>query len=209
MSGSFFLNAGVLFKTAVTAYERTKTAPSDTAGGQNDALVAILFSAATLEALIMEVALLAEISTGPPASDRIIALAGILDEAEKSRGSPKLKYLIAKAILSGKPYNKGEAPYQDFSTLFSLRDSIIHLKPEGIAKPPAVLEQLRSSGVCAPQKPNETESWLDQISTRAAARWACNVVASMVASLKEALGADAEKMPVAGFFFGSRFERVQ
>ena len=60
MKGEYLLNAGVLFGVARSAYERTKCAPSETACGQNDALVAIVFSAATLEAFVMELALMAK-----------------------------------------------------------------------------------------------------------------------------------------------------
>lgn len=205
MDGAYYLNAGVLFKVAVTAYERTAAVPSERSGDQNDALVAILFSAATLEAMAMELALLAERQTHLTPNSTLESLSAILKETEDARGSTRLKFLLAKAILTGATYVKGELPYQDFDTLLALRDSIVHLKPESMANPIRVLKGLRAKEICAEKVPNQLTSWLSDIGTRAVARWACNVVANMVDSLRiPAL----ERSPLLGSYIGGRFSHV-
>jgi hypothetical protein len=209
MNGGYFFNSGILFKIAVSAYERTKSALSDSTDGQNDALVAILFSAAALEASIMDLALIAAGDSQIFGRTDLQALADILDETESSRGSIRLKFLLAKSILSGKPYEKGSLPYQDFDTLFTLRDAIIHMKPEKITgEPHKIIQRLQAKNLCEPQDPHLTGSWLGQVSTRAVARWACNVVVDMVQSLHGYLRGDGTVTPSISSFMSSRFTRV-
>ena len=195
----YFYNAGVLYRVAKCAYERTESARSDTGRSQNDALTALLFSAATLEAFIAELANVAKKVAGfDPTSSRTLlaALAEVLDEIERSRGSVRLKYLMARAILSGQAYEKGQKPYQDFDLLFTIRDAILHHKPEEITpEPHRIIAGLSSRGLCERSEPHVKRSWLDQIRTRAVARWACNVVRDMVASIREGLPKDADKKP--------------
>lgn len=210
MNGGYFLNSGILFSVAVSAFDRLKSAPADKTGGQNDALVAILFAAATLEAFVMELALMAESDSALFGHKPLQSVAAVLDEIEHSRGSVRLKFLLAKVILGGETYDKGARPYQDFDTLFAMRDAIIHMKPEKITgEPHKILRRLRAKDLCEDTEPGVTASWLGQISTRAVARWACNVVVEMVESLKACLPAESEKTPLFSFFLGNGFKRVE
>jgi len=193
VEGGYFCNSGILYRMAIRAYNQTEDAPSDTVSGQDDALTAVLFAAATLEAFIVEFSFFAEIGTQlSNVSSSAASLADMLNEAESSRGSVRLKYLIAKSILSGKPYDKGRTPYQDFDLLFTIRDAILHHKPEKIRESPhKIVAALMTRHLCERAKAKTT--WLHQITTRAVAKWACNVVRDMVASLTEHIPDDAEK----------------
>jgi len=195
VEGSYFLSSGVLYMVAKKAYDRTKSAPSDSARNQDDALTALLFSAATLEAFIAELAFYAQSSMRfCPTPSPVQALASVLKEVEASRGSVRLKYLVAKAILSGDTYDKGTQPYQDFDLLFTIRDAIVHMKPERINQEPhKIVAALSARGLCDPEDPHAKSSWLHQITTRAVARWACNVVRDMVNSVRECFPDGAEK----------------
>jgi hypothetical protein len=136
----YMFSSGVLFQVARTAYDRMSSAASDREGKQNDALVALLFSAATLESLVMELALLAGIiGEEPPLS----SAAAIITEAEKAHGSAQLKFLLAKLALTGETYDKGAPPYQDFALLFDIRNAIVHLKPEVWSPPTSWLRGCR------------------------------------------------------------------
>jgi hypothetical protein len=209
MKGGYFLNSGILFSVAVSAYDRLKSAPMDKTGGQNDALVAILFSAATLEAFVMELALMAESDSVLFGHKPLRSVAAVLDETENSRGSIRLKFLLARVVLGGVTYDKGSQPYQDFDTLFAMRDAVIHMKPEKItAEPHKILQRLQAKDLCEDAEPGVTASWLGQISTRAVARWACNVVVDMVESLRACLPAEFQKTPLFSSFLSSRYNRV-
>jgi len=141
------------------------------------------------------------------------ALADILDKAEDSRGSVRLKFLLTKAILPGEPYDKGALPYQDFDRLFSLRNLIVHLKPEKIKPTPAkVADALAQKSLCEHEKPNVKSSWLDRIATRAVAKWTCNVVAKMVGALRKEFPVDDSPRPPTLFhteIWSSGFERIE
>ena len=193
MEGAYFLNASVLYSIATEAYNRIRIEKSSTdlanrSRAMHDVMISLLFSAATLEALIMELALNAEVDSQQGHQTELPQhqLAPILKEAENSYCSVRLKYLLTKSILSGKPYDKGRQPYQDFELLFSIRDTIVHMKPERIGKEPhKIVQALSSKGLCDREKKGIRAPWIFQIATKSVARWACNVVCDMVDSLKE------------------------
>jgi len=103
-----------------------------------DAIPAILLSAAAAEAFINELAewLAMERDFFKAAAEKcqlrmhdgLRSLADVLQEVEKSRGSLELKYLMASHVLSGKCFEKGAPPFDDFATLVKLRNDLMHLK---------------------------------------------------------------------------------
>ena len=182
-------SSGVLFKLARTAYERTVNEKGELDGGQMDALVSVVFSVCTLEALAMDLQLYAT-PFGPEAvvPHSIRELADILDEAEESKGSVTLKYLLAKAVLPGEPFDKGAKPFQDFALLVRLRNDVVHMKPHVIKEEPTkIVAQLAQRDLCHPWDHMQVSSWVASVSTRAIARWACNVVVDMVEVIGKAI----------------------
>ncbi len=190
-----FINSGVLFSTAQDAVTRalaaTKNAKSP---GTNDPLVAVIFAAATAEAFINEIG---ELASHPPIPgqlhpDEVSSCAVELAKVEDSRGTTQEKYLSAKAAFTGETYDKGSQPYQDFSLLFDLRNSLMHLKFDRIksvkvneadVQHPPVIERLRSKNVLAACDSDTITSWVTLICTPAVAEWACNACVAMVRSL--------------------------
>ena len=51
---------------------------------------------------------------------RVVSLAEVLSEAEHSRASTRLKYLLVGSVLKGKPFPKGVQPWQGVDVLESL-----------------------------------------------------------------------------------------
>ena len=128
------LSAARLFLVAKKACERLNTIPSSTTGGQDDSLIAIVFSAASIEAFFNELPeLLSEFPDpqGSTEAEKIGSYVGLADEVEANKGSVKLKYLLAYSVLSGQQCNKGGNPYQDFSLLVDARNRLMHAKPGG------------------------------------------------------------------------------
>lgn len=213
VGGGYFGSSSILFGIARAAYERTGVASSERIGGQNDALVAIIFSAATLEAVVMEMALFAEAATNLSSTPSFIHdVANAIHEDENSHYSARRKYITAKTILPGESYDKGAQPFQDLDLLFSLRDHIIHLKPEKITQEPhKLVRRLRAMRLCVDEEPHVRSSWLSQVCTRGVARWACNVVARMAASICESLSQGEENVAAGTEFVTlamSRFSRI-
>jgi hypothetical protein len=197
MVGIIF-NAGPLFSIAKNAYETTKGTGSDRSSDHDEALVAIVFAAASLEAFINEAAELASIIDVPgevtPTS--VKTFASTAEEVGTGRGSIRLKFLLAKAAFQGETYDKGTQPYQDFNSLVDLRNALVHLKPRDkiiiqdgtlSVEVPSVINGLRSRKILAEFGPKSFVTWTALISTRAVARWACNTAAAMVHSVLDIL----------------------
>jgi len=118
-------NAPTIFSIAAAAAKGISAPPRE--GGQPAALVSIVFAAASLEALLNESAYLAEQQeAAEPAV--VTAFAQVMDEAEESKAQIQSKFQLAYLVLTGKPYDKGTAPYQDFSLLIAARNALLHFK---------------------------------------------------------------------------------
>jgi hypothetical protein len=203
MSG-MFINSGHLFGIAKQAYERAKAgAKHDRSHDSNEPLISIVFAAAAGEAFINEIGELASQPTGffpelGSEPDQVQSLAGLLSEVEDARGSTNLKYLIGKLALSGRTFDKGANPYQDFAILMDLRNSLMHLKFDRVESVrinevrihyPSVVAKLRSRSVLAlfEDDDNAIASWVLRVSTPAVARWACNATARIVKDIVESM----------------------
>ncbi len=222
----FFLNSPILFDLAKDAYLRAlRGSTNDTSPDTNDPLVSIVLAAASCEAFIQEIAEMASseaadmaygggvqrISQDPP---QISAFADVAAEIDLSHGPTTLKFLLAKLIFSGKAFDKGALPYQDFELLLALRNSVMHLKFDRISITPVrvqfppIITRLRSKNILATLPENdEAVSWIRLVSTPAVARWACNTAATMVATINDAIPQSDLKGLVAVHV--SRFTAIQ
>lgn len=95
---------------------------------------AIVMSAAASEAFVSEFA--EQILKREDASTDstmflppIIACAQILREMEEVRGTPGAKYQAASLATTGKTFDTGAQPFQDFRILIMLRNAIMHMEP--------------------------------------------------------------------------------
>jgi hypothetical protein len=201
-------NAGTLFQVAAQSYLGMSVKPGDaqfrqTKWLQKPALVSIVFAAISLEAFINEAQEIADSSLkeGDSHPSQVVAFASVLNEAERSRASATLKFTLASALLSGQPFDRGAAPYQDFALLMRTRDELVHMKASGFTSlggnrleclpqvGGGVLRQLASRNIL--MDPAADDDWPDSkgdvyarlptwIGTPAMARWSCNAAASMV-----------------------------
>jgi len=167
----------MLHEVARGAYKRMSPDRGDLENCDDDALIAILFSAAALEAFIGELALSSKSYSGlAPA----LARAGeVLEHAEEGHMSVIGQYLILKSLLPAVAFAKGERLFEDFCFLIKLRNAIVHLKPAVVGKEPQkLIKAMQSRNLCGEHSAPMT-SWIMHVATRAAARWACNVAADM------------------------------
>lgn len=206
-------NTAHLYGHAVKAYEGMRGAPGDRTMQQSDALTSIVFAAASLEAFMNELtAYLAFIIGSRDVPDWAVTLHHILDEAEEYHASIQMKYLLTSFVLTGKSFSKGDSVYQAFDLLMKLRNAVVHTKTlhstheyrDGQWLPPVeprIISDLRSTGVLADVETLLGElydstgriqatfqaNWIDRVSTRAAARWACNASANMIAAIRDGM----------------------
>jgi hypothetical protein len=142
-----FYSSSTLFRIAKTACQRTTGGQAERQGGQNDAVVAVIFASAALEAFINELGQIAgdiieqrrafqqdvqragRSPSGPaPVPPFVGALTTVIQQLEESKGQVQLKYDMAMFVLRGEMYSHGTQPYQDFSDLIRLRNAIMHIK---------------------------------------------------------------------------------
>jgi hypothetical protein len=188
-----FDSAGTLYAIARSAFDRTGDAITDTEPGQQDALIAVVFAAASVEAFINEAAMLAGLRFRPGLTDppSVARFKDLLDEAEVSHASTRLKYLLAGSVLLDQAYEKGRQPYQNFDLLLKVRDEVIHLKGERfrMVNGNIVLTErkniIRALGSRHLVDVGANTGFTNLISTRAVARWACNSAAHMVRSVRD------------------------
>lgn len=215
---TWFFNSPQLHRIATAAVARIPTERGERDGGQNDALVAIVFAALAIEGFANEFGELVadEFYWDPRVTPDLAGLATAYRVVERERGSLELKLQVLRIALQRSPWPPGEGAFQELVLLRRLRDALVHLKLDVRAgdtdsadpgPPPALIKQLRSTNIFAENHDAKAATWTVAVSTRAAARWACNVVARMV---EETIGL----VPPSEFrddvtrHFGSAFVRV-
>jgi hypothetical protein len=125
-------NTRVIFSLAVAAAQGITTPLRQ--GGRSEALVSIVFAAASLEAFLSEAVYLAESAEqkGPvqkaPVPRFVSTFARVMEDAEESKASIESKFHLAHLVLTGNAYDMSTAPYQDFSLLVAARNALVHFK---------------------------------------------------------------------------------
>jgi hypothetical protein len=214
------VNAGVLRRLARLAHDRIYTPTDRDVQSDMNGVVAVVFAAVSLEAFINELGALAE--TAPPSDPpQIRAFASLLRTVEESHGATRLKFALAGQVFRGMPYDTGAEPFQSFDLLFSLRDAIVHLQSERLqfdgegrltrSSHTRVLERLRSQKILAEYDPSAyvgaSPSWISLLSTRAVARWACNVASDVVMAVLDSIP-ESEFRREADFSYRANFRLV-
>ncbi len=200
MADGFLSSSWTFISLAWSAAQRSSNecALNETARSR-DPLVSIVFSVAACEAFISELAEFAGTAMNeyggriPPEPGSVLMFKALYDEVEASKGSLNSKYILGFGLFSGRPINKGVAPYQDFALLLDLRNSLVHIKLDRIMlddtntalmKYPPIVEKLRPRGILAPLPgPNVATSWVSVVSTPAVARWCVRSATSMIVGL--------------------------
>lgn len=192
---TWFFNSPQLHKiAAAAAVSRIPKERGDRDGAQDDALVAIVFAALAIEAFANEFGDLVadEFYWDPRVTPDLSGLAAVYRVVERDRGSLELKLQVVRIALQGSPWPPGQGALQELALLLGLRNALVHLKLDvrvgdtdsaDAGPPPALLNHLRSTNIPADNHDAMAATWTLAVSTRAAARWACNVVAGMVEEL--------------------------
>jgi hypothetical protein len=167
---------------------------------QREALIAVVFSAMTLEAFINEFGDLAAAdwasAPGDPQSIKEMGVA--LKGLEERQASIQRKYRKAKRILTGQHYDQSGQPYQDFKMLIDLRNALVHIKGLGLygvsstgtdslTQSPDVIAQLRGDVLADVSGMDPPAFWIEKLQCLASARWACTTAADMIDSIIAAM----------------------
>jgi hypothetical protein len=188
---TMLFHAPSLFLTAVRAYERSV---NDVSQIRDNALISIVFSAASLESFVNETAASASaiLKTEKYSNPRVKIFVDLQTELEESKASVKSKFIMAKWILSGTPFDKGSAEFQNFAALMELRNELVHMKATAglslgealpVFREPKALTLLKDKKLVAEQSEDTVVSWTERIRTPSCALWACGTAATTVAEI--------------------------
>src|SRR5262249_41506708 len=177
-----------LFATAKQACQRSAEGTLGREGGR-DAIVAVLFSAATLEGFMSQAVQAAE--TWGHLHPKVKAFADFLGELDEREigASIKTKYNMARRVLCGAPFDRGRNPFQAFDLLIDLRNLLTHLKPDRTSseRTKKLLARVNSAGLIPSTllpvfDPNShlRAHWVHYICNPVIAKWSCNAAAAMI-----------------------------
>ena len=199
--GTFFPHWFEFLGLAAQARDRARQSAmgSGTKQPTSEALTTILFSVLAAEALINELpeAAARAANLHPDVSDlsTMANLAARLQEAERAQAQIDLKYQTASEVLSGKRFPRGEAPFQDFANLVTLRNELVHPRHRdrtteaGYVEPISkVVRDLQQRGLTTTRgrSPGDVPggvSWLGEIKSSGVASWAYEAARAIIAAL--------------------------
>lgn len=186
----FTIDSPEYYRIACHAYYQTKEGFS--IHHSPSALVAIVFSALALEGFINEIGELVKLAKDSGYTENFLnnAILAISEETENKK-TPEKFLLTSESFCPSSPFKKGEKPYQDFTLLFKLRDTLVHLKPTKFSieennswtwEPQRLIQKLQDRKILEEDFP-EPESLSLMVGTPRTAQWACNTAAIMVNSI--------------------------
>src|SRR5215469_5593934 len=152
------------------------------------ALSSIVFASAALEAFINERSeWAAQMCNFVSQTNIVVTFSNVMADAERSRSSVPAKYQLARWILCGQAYDQGINPYQDFSLLIDLRNSLLHLKPR-----PSIIKRFSGKNILIVSDDDAAiESliggWTIRIQTKEMAMWAARSAIAFIAEFLDAV----------------------
>ena len=178
---SYAYSSPVLFHIAREAVDRAREQRSQS-------LVAIIFSAAGIEAFVNETldSLQFPIEKGLAELDQLRAVATAAGLFGKS-ASLATKVQLLSATLAGHTFDVGAQPFQDFDLLIALRNALLHQRIERIPDvhsselpPNKIVQRLISRGLVAPDDSGIPSPMIGPISDPSVAEWALKTGTRMV-----------------------------
>jgi hypothetical protein len=152
-----------------------------------DAITAIVLSAASTEAFINEFAEYVPSAFSHLGSEEtpaaLASCAAVLLELEESHISVTTKYLVGSQVLTGRAFDTGSAPFQDFKQLIELRNSIMHVKTVVRSDRHVgqrVTDALAQRGLAIDGTKPGSLAWFDRLMTPATALWAHDAALEIV-----------------------------
>jgi hypothetical protein len=190
-----FPHARNLFLLARDQYVLTDKLCDELAPDQTHALIAIILSAATLEAFINELRSSTRMSEVMLEPAYVSRLHQVLIEADEERASTVDCYLRAAKCLPGPPFANGDSISYRLSLLFALRNHLLHARPQTLDDSPhKLILRLQSQKVLAKLDGVRDKYVAAKLCTRAMTRWACNVVTDTIKAIADVMAAEEFSM---------------
>ncbi len=165
-----------------------------------DYQIPIIFSALGIEAYMNDLEEFAAQYLAKDDPKNLLVLKDTLRELEASKAQIKLKVSLTYFIISGNSIDKGSQPYQDFSMLIDIRNSLVHSKPikynTSNNEPHKYVRYLLSRNVITTDSPHSLPDWYVHIIKKPVALWAYNTAVKTIHYLYNAMPASQLKFMV-------------
>jgi len=192
---TFYGLSGQLYWSAKQSYSHINSKVEDLAPDQPEALSSIILSFAAIEAFLNELGelVVSDPEGAPWRSSSINAYGEEWLRLEEDRGSTSQKFRVACDVFNT-GFNRGSPIYQNFSDLCSVRNALMHFRPDKAQVTEAgkvidvsnVAARLRSKNILEKES-GVFRNWTTRIQNRAAAKWACNTASECVIGVFKAI----------------------
>lgn len=116
---------------------------------------------------------------------------------------------MASLTLSGQMFDRAKQPFQDFSKLMKVRNSLMHPKPLDrfddsgrVMVPPSFMGDFEQRGMTYERDAQTSVSWLNLLETERVAPWACQAAIEIIVSVISVVPANPLIEAWGGFFSG-------
>ena len=192
---TFYGGSGQLYYSAKQSYGHINSEVEDLAPNQPEALSSIIWSFAAIEAFLNELGelVVSDPEGAPWRTTSINEYGAEWLKLEKERASTSRKLdLACKVFDTG--FNRGSTIYQNFGDLLSVRNALMHFRPDSAKVSDArkvtdisnIASRLRSKNILEKES-GAFKNWITRIQCRSAAKWACNTASECVIGVFKAI----------------------
>jgi hypothetical protein len=195
----------VMFRMAHVAAHRASRPPEPTSKieGTDDALIAIILAACTVEGFVNDLVGHIRFCANDPRSlahakgnfSRLVAIADTIEFMERARWPTQAKYLAIAALTGTERIKSDREPFQSLDSLLVLRNAIVHTKPIDIDDPDKTAKLVaslvkrgiaRRDGLATSGSPS-AETWFHQLRVPGVAQWATESAHAIMLALADSL----------------------
>jgi len=118
----------------------------------------------------------------------VSTFAQMMGDADDDHASIDFRVRLAHWIMTGRMMDRGSQPYQDFTLLISLRNDLVHTRPNKLfaygkttmeEAHGRLLNKFRNKNILAD---DYIASWTHLVQTRAVAEWSARAVAALTSA---------------------------
>lgn len=182
--------SGNVLHLAKAAYERSKMQPSE-------AVVCLILAAASVEAFFNEMVAQARSYRNKA---QLVAFADLLGQLDSDHARLGTKLKIAHFLFQHKLLDAGRLPYQDYELLVTVRNSILHMRPDQFSwapgkefdlEPNKLVKRLTQRKIIKAPPPRHAPFLYTCLQQAEVARWAYNTAVKMIKYLIDLAPASA------------------
>lgn len=164
-------------------------AQEESTANRSQCIVALVFSAAALEAYVNEVCEYAGWIDSQEIPQSVRTLGVVAEELEGRNAQLHLKLQLISVVLTGQLFDKSTVEYHDFDLLVRIRHALLHLRPHLFDFPVAdrdvhpIVRRLVSRGIITEPGEFIRQDWFSVLHDPAIAAWGFRTAHSVAVSI--------------------------